>query len=416
VKKVISKYRKLIENAISLFFVQGINFIIPLLTIPYLVSSLGPKNYGIVIFSQTVVQYFVIVTDYGFNLSATKEISIHRKDREKVSTIFNNIIAIKLLLGTLCFGVLWLLRLFVDVINEYFLIFVFSYGMVVGSILFPIWLFQGLEEMKVVAFFNLVIKSLYAVLIFTFVSEKEDFFLVPIFNSLGFIVVGIFAYIYAIFKYSLKLSFINSGEVKTQLTEGWSIFVGIVSSSFSAYNAPFFLGLFYSPELVGYFASGEKVIRAITNGLRPVAQAIFPYINHQYKENPNLTLSFLRRTTILVGAFSLILSFCTFLYSKEIVLLLFGEKYLSSLPVIKSLAFLPFISSILHLYCTQSYIITGNKKLYSFFFILSLILNLLLCSLLIYKFDLIGAAVATMATEFFLVLIFLLYPQKKLSK
>jgi polysaccharide transporter, PST family len=38
--------------------------------------------------AQSFIQYFVLITDFGFNLSATRKISINRDDAIKVNEIF----------------------------------------------------------------------------------------------------------------------------------------------------------------------------------------------------------------------------------------------------------------------------------------------------------------------------------------
>ena len=63
------------KNILSLFVLQGANYILPLVTIPYLVRVLGPANFGRIAFAQAFIQYFVMLTDYGFNLSATRDIA-----------------------------------------------------------------------------------------------------------------------------------------------------------------------------------------------------------------------------------------------------------------------------------------------------------------------------------------------------
>ena len=97
---------------------QVFNYILPLVIVPFLFRILGPEKYGLIAFSQAFIQYFVIVTDYGFNLSATRDVSINRKDPVKVSEIFSSVMAVKLISTMGCLGILILLVQLVPFLQE----------------------------------------------------------------------------------------------------------------------------------------------------------------------------------------------------------------------------------------------------------------------------------------------------------
>ena len=70
-----NKEKKIIvKNYIALLFIQGANFILPLIILPYLVRVLGSEKFGLVMIAQSVAIFLTIIVDFGFNISATKEV------------------------------------------------------------------------------------------------------------------------------------------------------------------------------------------------------------------------------------------------------------------------------------------------------------------------------------------------------
>jgi polysaccharide transporter, PST family len=96
-------------NIASLFVLHGANYVLPLITVPYLVRVLGPENFGRIAFVQAFIQYFVVLTDYGFNLSATRAVALVRDDPAKLSSLFSAVMIVKAALMTIGFGAMLLI-------------------------------------------------------------------------------------------------------------------------------------------------------------------------------------------------------------------------------------------------------------------------------------------------------------------
>ena len=91
IKNIVNtEYKKrLLGNFFSLSVLQVFTYILPLITFPYLVKVLGVDKFGLVMFAQAFLMFFNILTDYGFDLSATREVSIHRDNKEKLTEMIN---------------------------------------------------------------------------------------------------------------------------------------------------------------------------------------------------------------------------------------------------------------------------------------------------------------------------------------
>ncbi len=146
-----SSHRSLLENVISLYLLQGLNYLIPMAVLPYLIRVLGLETFGLVVFSQAFAQYFVILTDYGFNFSATRYIAKHRASIKDVNAMFWQIYILKLIFLLLGIFVLVALVHFVPRLHRNYPYLLWAYLAVLGNVLFPQWYFQGIEKMRYIS-------------------------------------------------------------------------------------------------------------------------------------------------------------------------------------------------------------------------------------------------------------------------
>ncbi len=319
------EYRVLRSNFISLTMLQTANYILPLITLPYLVKTLGVEYFGLLAFATATIAYFGILTDYGFNLTATKEISIHREDKERVIEIFSAVMSIKFILLLVSFALLLLLVSIVDKFSEHWEIYLLTFGTVVGQVLSPIWFFQGMEKMKYITYLNLLSKSIFTTAIFIFVQDKSDLFLVPLLLAIGSIVAGVIS-LYIIYK-EFHVSFkIESKEtLKKYLLDGWHVFLSRFYLSLYTTTNILLLGLMTNNIAVGYYSIAEKIVVAIGGLFDPINQTIYPYLARKYRESFNRFVYFLKKvSTLFIVISSTFVLFGEF-FVEELVRVINGE-------------------------------------------------------------------------------------------
>jgi PST family polysaccharide transporter len=405
------EFKGLMSNFSFLFLINIANYIFPLLTIPYLVRVLGIEKFGLLSFATSIIAYFVILSDYGFNLSATKEISIFRNDKDKINEIFSSVIILKVIIMLIGFIILLPIIFLTPKFNAYWYIFIFSYGNVLGQLLFPVWFFQGLEKMKIISILNFISKCIFTVAIFVFIKKESDFFLVPIFSSMGFIAIGVVSLLIVFFKY--KVSFIpqNINNLYRYLKDGWSLFISNISVTLYTTTTITFLGFYTNNSIVGYYSVADKIISVIRSVISPISQVLFPYLCNLSQKTPQKVLDINKKLAIYGGVVMLVGSIAIYFFASNIMFLIFHKKDLQSIEVLKILAIIPFLTFLHTVFALFTMIVFGKNKEYRQIIVSAAILNLVLCSITIPLFGFIGAAIASVIVETYLLFRYVFYTE-----
>ncbi|GHZ56932.1 TPA: flippase [Vibrio cholerae] len=405
--------KRLVRNILSLGILQGANYILPLLTVPYLVRVLGPEYFGLLGFATATTMYFMLVTDYGFNLSATRQISIHREDKNKVSEIFSSVMMIKAALMLVSFGLMSLLVFSFEKFSQHWEIYFITFGMVIGQVLFPVWLFQGMERMKYITYLNVGAKAFFTVCIFIFVKEQADYLLVPLLTAMGFIVSGIWS-LYLVNKaFNVRFAWQTAATLKFQLVEGWHVFFSSMAISLYTISTTFILGLFTNNIVVGYFAAADKIVQAAKGLYQPLSQAIYPSIGKKIHEDKQAGLAFIHKTTWVVGTGMSVISALLFLLAEPIANLLLGQQYQQSVLLLQIMAFLPFIIVLSNMFGVQTMLNLGYKKAFSRILLAAAILGVGLSLVLVPMYEGVGSALTMLIVEVFVTVLMWVYLKKK---
>jgi PST family polysaccharide transporter len=350
------KKKRLIENFFSLSLLQGINYFLPFVTLPYLTRVLGVGNFGLVMFAQAFIQYFIMLTDYGFSLSATREIAVNRENVNKISEIFSCVLFIKMTLTALGFGILCAVIFAVGKFSSEWMLYLFTYGIVIGYTLFPVWLFQGMERMKYITLLSIAAKTIFTISIFVVIRQRSDYLYVPALNSLGFIIAGVLGIWISIKHFRVRILWPGWSGIKRRMTDGFHIFATSFLPQLYSSSTTFILGLLTNNILVGYYAAAAKVVDALNSIIYVISQTFFPYLNRQFSYHRSFR-------NIIIGT-GLVLSAIIFWQADLIVNIIFGSEYTESIMLLRILALCPLFVAAIVCYGTNYLLIIKKDKLF----------------------------------------------------
>ena len=404
--------KRLTKNFISLSILQALNYLLPLATLPYLVRVLGPEKFGLYSFAQAFVGYFVILTNYGFILSATREISINRENKKRINEIFSSVIVVKFILAILSLIILSLLLIFIPRFRNDWLLYIFTFGAVLGDILFPVWFFQGMERMKYITILKVLSRGIYTICIFIFIRDMNDYIFVPLIYATGSFIAGVLSLGIVFRNFKLKFTLPNLEILKHRFREGWHVFISTISISLYTTSNVFILGLFTNNTIVGYYSVVEKIVRAMREMLTPVSQTVYPYISKLATDSKQKALHFIRKLVLIVGTGSFIISILLFIFAGYIINIFFGNQYQQSIIILRILAFLPFLISLTNIFGIQTMLTFNFKKAYSKIFIAAGLLNIFLTLVLVQFYQHIGVSIALIITEIIIMVSMLFYLER----
>ena len=405
--------RILIQNFTSLSILQIANYLFPLIVLPYVVRILGPAKYGLINFAAAFIAYFSLMCDYGFSLSGTKEISIIRDDKEKLSRTFSTIITIKLLLSVVSSLLFILIVYFIPFFKNNWEVYVLSYGFVIGGVLFPGWFYQGIERMKYITIIQVFVRSIATVLIFMLVNEENDYLLLVLLNSSAQILIGVAGLIVAGIKFKIKFRLPSFEEIKSQLKSGWNIFQSMIAINVYTTSNTFILGLFASETIVGYYAAADKIRMAFQGVQSVLAQTVFPHVNSLVKESYEKFILFIKRLLKLEVIIGFSISLLLFIFSPQLVKLLLGEKFVTSGELLRIISVLPVLISLSNIFGIQIMLPLGYDRAFNRIISSAALLHILLLIVIVPAYFAIGTSIAVVITESVVTLLTFLFVMRK---
>lgn len=331
--QTLSKGKKnLFKNTAMLYLLQFSSYFFSLITVPYQTRVLGPVFYGKLGFATAVMVYFKLFLDFGFILSSTARVSAHRDDKPYIARLLSSVTIIKLVFSVVCGVVLYALCLLVpSFAEESGLLALYLLSTIVAALM-PDFLYRGLEQMTTITVRTVGIKAFFTVMVFLFLKQQSDYWMVPLFLLAGELVALVAVYIH-LFK-SMKIRFGRVGlrDILDDLRDSSTFFLSRIASSIYSSSNTLILGLVDPGGLtVGYYTAVDKLTSTAKSAFSPLSDSLYPYmIKHR-------DFKLVKKTLLL--AMPVITAGCAvvFIFAEPVCVLLFGQEFASCAPILRAI-------------------------------------------------------------------------------
>lgn len=371
---------------LSLLQIAG--YVFPLITMPYLARVIGADGFGKIAFASAIVVWIQTISDWGFNLTATRDVAQNRNDKEKVSRIFSNVLWARCILTILSGLILLFVVLVVPYLRENADIIFVTFLLVPGYILFPEWFFQAIERMKYTTIFNLIIKLIFTISVFIFIHKREDYLIQPLLTTIGYLLCGIGALYLILKKWGYTLYKPELTEILETIRNSADVFINNLMPNLYNSFSVMLLGFFCGSTANGVYDGGNKFPTIFYNFQSVLSRAFYPFLARRPDKH-----SFYAKLNIgsaLIGAVFLIA------ISPLVIKIMLGEEFEKSVIVMQILSFSVVFLAMSYTYGTNYLIINHKEKPLRNLTFVSSIVGMCVSIPLVYYFSYIGAAVTVL--------------------
>jgi len=367
----------------------------------YLARTLRAEAFGMVSYAHSFIFYLLNFVDLGLSTYGIREIA---KNKTRVSEYVSEIVSFKLLIASSLFIVLMSAIFLFSPSASFSIIMLGASLLLFVSALSTEWAYKGQEKMHMVFISFVTTTLLQFLMVWAFVKAPDDILkATPVYSLAAFLVPILFL---IHFKYRPKLDFIYLKQIKRYLAS--SLIIWLIAIFAQVYNGLdiVLLGLFKSPEEVGYFTIARRAIGGSTLLMVFLANALLPRLSATFSND-------VRQFNSATGKFlkiSLSLTMLVFLpiivFSDRIISFALGSEYLPACVPFKIMGF-GLIMILFNLPYSTGLVAAGKEKEVLKQVLASAFLSVILNIFLMPKYGMIGAAISFLCAEILAIILIL---------
>ena len=399
------------KNYVFNLIYQVLLLITQLITTPYVARVLEGDGVGVMSFAESVISYFVLFATLGITIFGQREISYCQDDRARRSRVFWEIKALQILTSTFAL-IIYLVFALMQENSALYLVLGFEVLAVSADV---VWLLQGVEEFGRIATRNIIFKLLSVIFIFSFVRSKEDI-VIYAFGVAFFMFASNAALWMHIGKYVDGPDF-HSIKPFRNIREVLTLFLPTVAIQIYTVLDKTMIGVITRNDFQnGYYEQAVKVSKLVLTGVTAMGAVVAPRVGFHFERGETAEVErYMYKSYRFVWFLGIPLYLGLVGIAPGFVPWFFGPNYDGVVPLLRVLGALIVIIGLSNITGIQYMVPTKHQNLLTITVTMGAVVNFALNMVLIYKYQAMGAAIASVLAELTVTVSQFIFVRKELS-
>lgn len=403
--------KDIVKNFIFNSLLKLSSIVFPLLTIPYTARIFSVEIVGDISFIQSLVGYFISFSSLGLPIYGVREIAKVKYNKKRLNKLLIELIFFNLLVSIIFVIVILLLLQFnLKLIGVKKMLIIYLLNLLVSPFVID-WYYEGIEAYNIITKRSLAIRIFSLICLYLFIKNDGDIDKYIVILTLPNILIAIYNMGYIAKNFQVYIPKI--GKIKKYIKDMSYSFLLLISILVFSTLDIVILGLYSTEKDVAYYSIASKVVRLSLTLILAYGGILIPKITRSLEEKNYDTYKELTKSSLSFSLILMIPSFLGFMFfSKEILDLLFGSKYINASILLKILSLLIIFVTISNFCGIQILYPNKQDKIVLKTVMIGALLNIVFNLLFVNKYGAIGVSVATVLADFIIATLQLYYSLK----
>lgn len=386
------------KNAILNIIYKLSSILFPLIVYPYVSRILLADNMGKVSFFNSLTNYAIMIGSLGIGTYGVRVTAKVRENNNQLSIIVKELLTLNTIVTLAVLTILILSIPFVNKFRENSLLFFISCIQVAIAPFSMEWLYNGLEQYGYITKRAIIFKVISIFLIFTFVRHQKDYIIYAAITVFGFVGNYVCNLVHSrqFINYKLK----EHLQIKRHIKGTIILFSSILAINIYTNVDTLMLGFISGDRAVGLYDIAVKAKTVLLASINAISAVLFPRLSYYIAENnQELYNSVLKKSISIIFFIALPLTCFFFVEANDVVLVLGGRDYVDATLCMQILMPILLISGFSNITGQQILLPHGNDIGYMRAVITGACVDVVINAILMPKFSLYGAAIATLIAE-----------------